>query len=164
MVNKVTPKQQLAPARSGADGRAPDLVDVETIPLVHEQLSVDKVSIDQGGYRIVKHVQTTTALADELLRDSSVEIERRPMNTPIEGSVVPTQRQEGDTLVIPVVREVLVTEKRLVLVEEVRITRVHTTHRAPQSVELLQEEVSVERLAPEPENKRKPKAKSDRSA
>ncbi|MCU1257248.1 MAG: hypothetical protein JWO80_133 [Bryobacterales bacterium] len=35
----------------------------------------------------------------------------------------PVQRQEGDTLVLPVVEEVLVVEKRLMLREEIRITR-----------------------------------------
>jgi hypothetical protein len=35
----------------------------------------------------------------------------------------PMQRQEGDTLVLPVVEEVLVVEKRLMLREEIRITR-----------------------------------------
>jgi hypothetical protein len=35
----------------------------------------------------------------------------------------PVQRQEGDTLILPVVEEVLVVEKRLMLREEIRITR-----------------------------------------
>ncbi len=35
----------------------------------------------------------------------------------------PVQRQEGDTLILPVTEEVLVTEKRLLLREEIRITR-----------------------------------------
>ncbi len=35
----------------------------------------------------------------------------------------PPQRQEGDTLILPVVEEVLVMEKRLMLREEIRITR-----------------------------------------
>ncbi len=34
-----------------------------------------------------------------------------------------SQRQEGDTLILPVVEEVLVVEKRLMLREEIRITR-----------------------------------------
>ena len=38
-------------------------------------------------------------------------------------AVVPNIRHEGDTMIIPVVEEVLVTEKRLVLREEVRVTR-----------------------------------------
>ena len=71
------------------------------------------------------------------------------MGIRLEGNEVPEARYEGNTLVISVVEEVLVTEKRLVLVEEVRITGTHGTHRAPQQVSLRKETVSVERLAPE---------------
>ncbi|MDQ6678921.1 MAG: DUF2382 domain-containing protein [Acidobacteriota bacterium] len=35
----------------------------------------------------------------------------------------PEQRQEGDTLVLPVVEEILVSEKKILLQEEIRITR-----------------------------------------
>jgi len=48
-------------------------------------------------------------------------IERVPI-----GRIVPStpeQRQEGDTLVLPVVEEILVSEKKILLQEEIRITR-----------------------------------------
>jgi hypothetical protein len=42
-------------------------------------------------------------------------------------------RQEGDTTIVPVVEEVLVVERRLMLKEEIRIKRVRTTERASRS-------------------------------
>jgi hypothetical protein len=48
-------------------------------------------------------------------------IERVAVGRVLDGPV--TQRQEGDTLILPVIEEVLVCEKRMVLKEEVRITR-----------------------------------------
>ncbi len=62
---------------------------------------------------------------------------------------VAKQRQEGDTLIVPVIEEMLVTVKRLVLVEEVRITRVQGTHRKPQTFTLRKEHIEIERLAGE---------------
>ena len=121
----------------------------QTVPVIEEQLEVDRVAIDRGGWRIAKHVATTIEAVDEELRDFKVEIERRKIGTHLEGLEVPAARYEGDTLVIPVVEEVLVTEKRLLLVEEVRITGVRGTHRRPQRVSLRKESVSVERLEPE---------------
>ena len=121
-----------------------------TLPVIEEMARVQVVEVDQGGWRISKKVSVTEQQVDEELKDFSVQIERRPMGIRLEGNEVPEARYEGNTLVISVVEEVLVTEKRLVLVEEVRITGVHGTHRAPQQVSLRKETVSVERLAPEP--------------
>lgn len=119
----------------------------QRLPVIEESLQVTKVEVDKGGYRIAKRVETREQLVDELLRDERVEIERRPMGLPLAGMDAPEMRYEGDTLIVPVVEEVLVTEKRLVLVEEVRITRVHGTHRKPQTVTLRKEEIVVDRLA-----------------
>ncbi len=40
------------------------------------------------------------------------------------------------------------TEKRLVVTEEIRITRVPGTHRMPQQVELRREQIDIEKLEP----------------
>ena len=85
-----------------------------------------------------------------MLRSEHVEIERRPINTAIADGAIPPVRQEGDTLVVPVVEEVLITVKRLVLVEEVRITRVQDTRRETRTVTLRKEAIEVERLDAEP--------------
>ena len=58
-------------------------------------------------------------------------------------------RQEGDTLIVPVLEEVLVVEKRLLLKEEVRITRTRTEVHSPQAVTLRSEEAVIEEIAPE---------------
>ena len=118
----------------------------ETVPLIEETLQVDKVARDRGGYRITKRVETRQELVDPPLRHHQVEIERRPIGRRLEGTTLPEPRYEGDTYIVPVIEEVLVTEKQLVLVEEVRITRVRGTHHAPQHVTLRKEDISIERL------------------
>lgn len=118
----------------------------ETVPLIEETLEVAKVARDCGGYRITKHIETREELVNEPLRHEKVEIERRPIGRALEGNALPEPRYEGDTYIVPVIEEVIVTEKRLVLVEEVRITRVHGTHHNPQRVTLRKEDILIERL------------------
>jgi uncharacterized protein (TIGR02271 family) len=124
----------------------PDTPETRVLPAVEEALIVDKVEVDQGGYRITKRVHAHDQQVDQLLRSEHVEIERRPINTAIADGAIPPVRQEGDTLVVPVVEEVLITVKRLVLVEEVRITRVQDTRRETRTVTLRKEAIEVERL------------------
>ncbi|HEX2540144.1 MAG TPA: YsnF/AvaK domain-containing protein [Caldimonas sp.] len=118
------------------------------LPVIEEFLHVEKRAVVGGGYRLRKRVDTRTATVDELLRNYKVEIERVPVNAPLGSDDIPEPRYEGDTLVIPVIEEVIVTEKRLVLTEEIRVTRVHGTHRQPQTVELRKEHIEIERLEP----------------
>jgi stress response protein YsnF len=54
-------------------------------------------------------------------------------------------RYEGDTLIIPVIEEVLVVEKKLLLKEEVHITKYVGETQQEKTVTLRSEEVSVER-------------------
>src|SRR5207248_4822971 len=57
-------------------------------------------------------------------------------------------RYEGDVMIVPIVEERLVTERRLVLTEELHIRREVTTRRVPQQVVLRKEQVAVERFDP----------------
>jgi stress response protein YsnF len=59
---------------------------------------------------------------------------------------MPSTREEGDTLIVPVVEEQLVVSKRLVLKEEIHIRRERTQSRVSQSVPIEREHATVERL------------------
>ena len=56
-------------------------------------------------------------------------------------------RVEGDTIVISVVEEIVVVERRLVLKEEIRLQRVQTTERHRESVILHEQEAVIERTS-----------------
>src|SRR5690242_20076424 len=88
-----------------------------TVPLRGETVTVRKQPVTTGSVRLHKTVRERMVHIDEPLVDHGVVIDRRPVGRFIDGVVAP--RREGDTLVIPVLEEVLVT--RLRLVEEVRI-------------------------------------------
>ena len=117
--------------------------EVATIPLVEERLQVGKRAVESGRVRVhVKVEERQETVAEELLRDD-VEIERIPRNTPL--SAVPHVRLEGTTTIVPVVEEVLVVEKRLMLVEEIHIRRRSEHERREIPVTVRSEHARVER-------------------
>ncbi|WP_334188407.1 YsnF/AvaK domain-containing protein [Noviherbaspirillum sp.] len=118
-----------------------------TFPVMEEQLRVGKRSVDTGaGVRIHKTVSERQQVIDEALFDDELAVERIPMDEIISGSSMPETRYEGSTLIVPVLEEVLVVEKKLRLKEEVRITRLRRETHAPQTVTLRSEEIDVERF------------------
>lgn len=107
-----------------AAGGTPSLIDVGehvTVRRYEEVLEPSKRSVEAGTIAIHKRVETVPAEIDVEVGRDEIAVERVPLNRPIDA--MPSVRQEGDTMIIPVVEEVLVTEKRLVLREEVRVTR-----------------------------------------
>lgn len=113
------------------------------VPVVEEELRVGKRVVETGRVRVRKTVHEREETVDEPLMREEYDVERVPVDEFVDAPVGP--RHEGETLVVPVLEEVLVVEKRLVVREELRITRRRTEGHNPQRVKLLSEEVSVER-------------------
>ena len=126
--------------------------DTLTIPIIAEQVVVDKQVIETGRIRIAKHVLEEEQTVNTPLIREEYNVERVPINQYVDAP--PAVRQEGDVTVYPVLREVLVTEKRLMLIEEVRVTKRQSETIDTQRIPLRREEVIVERIAriePNPE-------------
>ncbi len=121
--------------------------DTVVIPVVEEMLTIDKRAVVTGGVRLIKRVTEHEEVVDEALLRELVSVERVPINQIV--AEAPPSRQEGDTLIVPVLEEVLVTEKRLLLKEEIRITRTQSTVHEPQTVTLRSEHAVLEELLPE---------------
>lgn len=118
--------------------------DATVIPVIQEEAHVATQATEQGRVRITKRVQTQEETVDTPLRLEQVQVERLPVEQIVDGPV--TMHYEGDTLVIPVMEEVLIVEKRLLLKEEVRVTKYGRETRHQETVTLRTEEVAVERL------------------
>jgi uncharacterized protein (TIGR02271 family) len=117
------------------------------IPVIREELKVEVKTVDTGkGVRVTKTVSEDEKVVDQPLTQERLIVERVPVGRLLKGPQVPGTRYEGDTLVVPVLEEVLVVEKKVRLKEEVRITRSRQAVRDPQSFKLKTEEVSVERF------------------
>lgn len=119
----------------------------KVIPVIKEEAQVTKKQVTRGRVHIQKKVHEHEEVIDQETYQDIVNVERVPINQVVD--TPPQVRQEGDTMIIPVVEEVLVTEKRLLLKEEVRVTRQRKEIHQPTSVKLRSEEVNVERLGPE---------------
>jgi stress response protein YsnF len=99
--------------------------------------------LKKANIQIALVTGTREQLIDEELTRVRVEVERVPIGRTIE--VVPTISQEGDTTIIPVVEEIVVVERRLVLKEEVRIRRVSTKEQHQETVVLREQEAVITR-------------------
>ena len=99
--------------------------------------SVSRREIENAKVQIALVTGTQEQLIDEELTRVRVEIERVPIGRTIQ--VVPPISQEGDTTIIPVVEEIVVVERRLVLKEEVRIRRVRTKEQHQETVVLREQ-------------------------
>ena len=120
--------------------------DSQTVtPLLAEKLSVTKRRIVTGCVKVATICREREELVDELLTREQVEIERTPVGRLV--AQLPGIREEGDTLIIPVVEEVLVVERRLLLKEEVRVRRVRGTERHQERVNVRRQDVVVTRYA-----------------
>ena len=117
------------------------------VPVVAEELTVEKRQVTRGTVRIHTRVETREEVVDEPLRREEIAVERVPVNALVEGEA-PMPHYENEVFVIPILEEVLVVQKRLLLKEEVRVTRRSTTMSKPQQVTLRREVVEIERIAP----------------
>jgi uncharacterized protein (TIGR02271 family) len=117
------------------------------VPLLNEELVITKEKRNTGRVRVTTVTRQREELVDELLARDQVEVDRVAVGQPIES--IPSVREEGDTIVVPVVEEVLIVERRLVLKEELRIRRVRSTERHQERVTLRKQEAMVSRIPAE---------------
>jgi len=131
---------------SGALDAAPATATIERetiIPLLEEELSVDKRVVETARVSVSRVTHSHKQLVDELLHHETVEVERLPVDRPI--VAMPSVRQEGDVTIVPVVEEILKVERCLVLKEEIHIRRIQTTERHQERVTLRRQEAIVSR-------------------
>ena len=116
------------------------------VPIVEEQVTVGKREVETGRVRVHTVVDEEKLNLTELLERDVVEIERVPVGKEVAQAPLPFE--EGDVLVIPVIEERLIVEKRLVVVEEVRVRR--RQERAPANIPVTRRvmHAEIERHAP----------------
>ncbi|MBX2997274.1 MAG: YsnF/AvaK domain-containing protein [Caldilineaceae bacterium] len=135
------------PTQGQANQPQPPVLGTEeslVIPVVTEDVAIRKEKHISGRVRITKTVHDREALLEETVQREEVNVERVAINRVVDE--VSEQYYEGETLVIPIYTEVLVVEKRLMLAEELRITKQRYEQPVQEHVTLRDEEVKVERL------------------
>jgi uncharacterized protein (TIGR02271 family) len=114
------------------------------IPVVHEQVKIDKKVIETGKVHISKVVYEDVERFNIPYTEENISVERVPKNELLE-TMPPPVRYEDDVMIIPVLKEVAVVEKRIMLVEELRVTKTKTEKTQAHELSLKKEQVQVKR-------------------
>ncbi|HZB61553.1 MAG TPA: DUF2382 domain-containing protein [Microvirga sp.] len=117
---------------------------IETIPIVEEELRLDKREVVTGRVRVRTVVDVVEEMARASLDEETVEVTRVPVDRMVDEA--PGIRTENDVTIVPILEEVLVVEKRLVLKEELHIRRQTRSEEVQVPVRLRKQRAVVERL------------------
>lgn len=129
-----------------ADGswRVERISEQQIVPVLSEELNIRRRKRETGTVRVgtetTEHQETVSM---PLTRDRA-HVRRVIIDKQVDR--VPPIRREGDTIILPVVEEVAVVEKRLILKEELHVSRSRTTEQHEQTVTLREEHPAVERI------------------
>ena len=126
----------------------------DCIPLVEERVTIDKRRVETGRVRIRSVVDEKLVRVGEELERDDVTIERVAVNREV--TEPPATREEDGVLIVPILEEVVVVEKRLVLKEELRIHHNRKRERIEEAVRLKTMRAEVERVASEREPESQP--------
>lgn len=115
-----------------------------TVPVIAEELRAGTRKVKTGGVRVHKTIEEHEEILDQPLLSEHVQVRRVVKNEIVEGPLA--TRTVGDTIIVPVVKEVLKVEKQFVLTEEFHITRQAVEERHQEKVLLKEEHAELERV------------------
>ncbi len=120
-----------------------DQIENVSVPVIEEELEVGKRRVEGDRVSVRTVARERTEVVEQPLESMEVEVERIAIDREID--TAPEIRNDGDTMIIPIVEERLVVEKRLFLREEVHVRRRRVVTQFRQNVTLRSQEVVVER-------------------
>lgn len=115
----------------------------KAIPLHTEEISIQRQQVANATVQVSTVTREQEQFVDQELTHERIEIERLPIGRQIDA--VPSVREEGDTTILPVVEEIVVVERRLILKEEVHIRRVQVTEHHRETVMVRQQDAVITR-------------------
>ena len=137
--------QQAANAVSQAQSQlvtATNSNDELRIPLAEERLRVATQSVELGNVHIQKLVEQTLEKLQVSVTHDEMEVKHVALNQQVSAPM--ESRQEGEWLIIPIMKEMLVVEKRLMVVEEVHIRRKQVPEQQEVQGEVRQERLNIQ--------------------
>ena len=117
--------------------------DDDVLPIVTETATLSKRDVVTGQVQVQTRTNSHEELVSAALERTEVEVSRVPIDREIDAA--PPVRTQGDVTIIPVVEEILVVEKRLVLREEIHIRQTSTTETVEVPVTLRKQEAVIDR-------------------
>ena len=118
--------------------------DQAVVPLLAEEVSVAKKQVVTGQVKVGTVTRESEQLVEEMLEREHVEVERTHIGKQVDKA--PEVRQDGDTLIIPILEEIVVVERHLLLKEEVRVRRTREKQPYQERVVVRKQEAVITRL------------------
>jgi uncharacterized protein (TIGR02271 family) len=115
-----------------------------SMPIIEEEVKVDKKVVEKGKVKIHKTVKEETESLNLPAMNEEVHIERIPIKKIVE-KAPEAVRYEGETMIIPVLKEIAVIERKILLVEEIKVTKIAIHSEKKEEVTLRKEEINIER-------------------
>ena len=137
-VHLARPLADVAPAGDGEE---------RTIPVVEEHAVAETRERPGSTVRVRTRTEEHEELVEERLTRESVDVERVPIDRYVDAPE--PVREEGETTVVPLYEEVLVVEKRLLLKEELRLTKRREERTESHAVRLRTQRADIERDDPD---------------
>jgi uncharacterized protein (TIGR02271 family) len=131
---------------SGSDNDFHDHLESQkkVIPVIEEKVEVGKKTVEKAKIRVSKTVNESTESYDIPLSSEEIVVKRVPKNEIVD-KVPEGIRYEGEVMIIPVLKEVAVIEKRIMLVEEIHVSKYRHDNTETREVVVRKEEVHIER-------------------
>jgi len=118
--------------------------DERIVPVLAEELVIDKRRVQTGGVRVHRRVVEHEETIELPLVQEHVDVRRVVIDREVDGPL--PVRREGETTIVPVVEEVLVFEKRYRLKEEIHVTRSSREEIHREKVAVRRQEAEIQRL------------------
>jgi stress response protein YsnF len=128
--------------------------DRKVLSVIEETAEVTTKVVDKAKVVVSKTIDKHVEYFDIPVTEEQVIVKRIPKNEFVE-QLPPHVRNEGDVMIISVLKEVPVIEKRMMLVEEIHVTKINTVRTKTREVVLNKERVTVKRTELLPEKKSK---------
>ena len=113
----------------------------EKMQVCQEELKIKKRRIPVKKLSIRKRTKYTDFKSEIPLVSEQLSYTEVPFNTEVEQ--IPEVRQEGDTTIIPVIKEIPIISKKIVLIKEIHITRSQSLGTETIEAKLRSEEVEI---------------------
>ena len=113
------------------------------IPVLAEEFRIEKRQVGTGQVRVEIRTEVVEELVSAEIESSAIEVTHVPIGREVKRA--PDVRTEGDVTIVPVLEEVLVIVKRLVLREELHIKRLRTTESVEIPVSVRKQRAVVSR-------------------
>lgn len=134
--NRKSDDQNRAPAKS--------TIVTQVIPVIQEQVTIGKQEIEAGKVVVSKSIEHHTTPVHVIVNHDEVQVAHVPAGYYVEKA--PEVRYEGDTMIIPVLKEEAVVVKKIYLVEELHVTRTTRQSQETETVTLRTEHVDITRV------------------